>query len=91
MLMTSSNMCKIVMIVKEEEKQRPSKPLRPIKEGQPFDHIGINLVGLLTITSRGNRYIAVAMDYLTKWPEAKAIQRADAESVAEFIHQDLIC
>ncbi|KAG9291682.1 hypothetical protein G9A89_022101 [Geosiphon pyriformis] len=36
------------------------------------------------MTSRGNRYIAVAMDYLIKWPEAKAIQRADAESVAKF-------
>ncbi|KAG9305937.1 hypothetical protein G9A89_016590 [Geosiphon pyriformis] len=24
------------------------------------------------------------MDYLTKWPEAKAIQRADAESIAKF-------
>ncbi|KAG9299562.1 hypothetical protein G9A89_020733 [Geosiphon pyriformis] len=31
------------------------------------------------------------MNYLTKWPEAKAIQRADAESVAKFVHQDLIC
>ncbi|KAG9303996.1 hypothetical protein G9A89_005906 [Geosiphon pyriformis] len=27
------------------------------------------------------------MDYLTKWPETKAIQRVDAE----FVHQDLIC
>ncbi|KAG9292107.1 hypothetical protein G9A89_005251 [Geosiphon pyriformis] len=24
------------------------------------------------------------MDYFTKWPETKAIQRADAESIAEF-------
>ncbi|KAG9290034.1 hypothetical protein G9A89_010340 [Geosiphon pyriformis] len=47
---------------------------------QPFDCIRIDLVGLLTITSRGNRYIAVVMDYLTKWPEAKTIQRANAES-----------
>ncbi|KAG9300381.1 hypothetical protein G9A89_010005 [Geosiphon pyriformis] len=31
------------------------------------------------------------MDYLTKWPEAKAIQRANVKSVAKFVHQDLIC
>ncbi|KAG9302460.1 hypothetical protein G9A89_006424 [Geosiphon pyriformis] len=31
------------------------------------------------------------MNYLTKWPEAKAIQRADAEFIAKFVHQDLIC
>ncbi|KAG9289622.1 hypothetical protein G9A89_014357 [Geosiphon pyriformis] len=42
--------------------------------------MGIDLVRSLTITNRGNRYIAVVMDYLTKWPKAKAIQRVDAES-----------
>ncbi|KAG9301512.1 hypothetical protein G9A89_008364 [Geosiphon pyriformis] len=31
------------------------------------------------------------MDYLTKWPEMKTIQRADAEFVAKFVHQELIC
>ncbi|KAG9293427.1 hypothetical protein G9A89_009151 [Geosiphon pyriformis] len=30
------------------------------------------------------------MNYLTKWPEAKAIQRVDAEFVAKFVHQNLI-
>ncbi|KAG9300747.1 hypothetical protein G9A89_023545 [Geosiphon pyriformis] len=69
---------------------KPSEPLRPIKVGQPFNHIGIDLVRPLTITSGKNRYIAVTIDYLTKWPETKAIQRADAESIAKFIHQDLI-
>ncbi|KAG9295665.1 hypothetical protein G9A89_002983, partial [Geosiphon pyriformis] len=51
---------------------------------QPFDRMRIDLVRPLTITSKGNKYIAVAIDYLTKWPEAKAIQRMDAESVAKF-------
>ncbi|KAG9286211.1 hypothetical protein G9A89_014197 [Geosiphon pyriformis] len=31
------------------------------------------------------------MNYLTKWPEAKAIQRADTEFMAKFIYQDLMC
>ncbi|KAG9288269.1 hypothetical protein G9A89_021300 [Geosiphon pyriformis] len=41
--------------------------------------------------SISNKYIAVVMNYLTKWPEAKAIQKANTESIAKFIHQDLIC
>ena len=31
------------------------------------------------------------MDYLTKWPEAKATPEAKASNVAEFLHQEIIC
>jgi len=31
------------------------------------------------------------MDYLTKWPEAKAIKNAKAETVAKFIYEEIIC
>ena len=31
------------------------------------------------------------MDYLTKWPEARAISEATAEKVAEFIYEQIIC
>jgi transposase InsO family protein len=33
----------------------------------------------------------VAMDYLTKWPEARAIPDANAENVANFIYEQIIC
>ena len=47
---------------------RPTRtePLHPIPVGQPFERIGIDIVGPLPRTSRGNRYIVVAVDYLTK-------------------------
>jgi len=31
------------------------------------------------------------MDYLTKWPEARAIPNATARSVASFLYEDIIC
>ncbi|CAB4446434.1 unnamed protein product [Rhizophagus irregularis] len=31
------------------------------------------------------------MDYFTKWPEAKALETADAKEVARFIYEDIIC
>ena len=31
------------------------------------------------------------MDYLTKWPEARAIPDATARSVASFLYEDIIC
>ena len=65
--------------------------LNPIKVERPFKRIGIDFVGPLPRTRKGNRYIIVAMDYLTKWPEAKAVKEASAEKTTEFIYQEIIC
>jgi hypothetical protein len=67
------------------------EPLHPIRVGQPFDRVGIDLVGPLPITTHGNRYIIVATEYLTKWPEAKAIPSKNAEHIAQFFYDDIIC
>ena len=79
-----------------EECQRRGKPTRteplhPIKVGQPFDRIGMDIVGPLPTTERGNKYIVVATDYLTKWPEARALTNAKAASVVPFFYEDIIC
>src|SRR6266487_3568283 len=66
-------------------------PLHSIKIGQPFDRIGIDLVGLLPETKQGNKYIIIATEYLTKWPEAKAIPSKHAEIIALFIYEEIIC
>jgi hypothetical protein len=65
--------------------------LHPIPVQGPFHKIGIDIKGPLPITSNGNRYILVAMDYFTKWPEAKAIPNTKAETVAKFIYEEIIC
>nr|GEZ16045.1 reverse transcriptase domain-containing protein [Tanacetum cinerariifolium] len=36
-------------------------------------------------SSRGNRYILVAVDYLSKWVEAKALPTNDARVVVKFL------
>ena len=48
-------------------------------------------MGPLPITAKGNRYIIVATDYFTKWPEAEAVSEATGSRVAEFIYQVIIC
>ena len=31
------------------------------------------------------------MDYMTKYPEAKAVAQANAQQTADFIYEDIIC
>ena len=40
---------------------------------------------------RENRYIIVAVDYFSRWPEAKPLKEANAQTVAEFIYDEIIC
>src|SRR5215471_12048203 len=68
-----------------------NEPLHPIFIGEPFYLIGIDIVGPLPRTANNNRYIITAIDYLTRWPEAKAVPEATAKQVATFIYESIIC
>ena len=57
------------------------EPLHPIRVGNAYDHIGIDLIGPLQPTKQGNRYIVVITEYLIKWPEAKAIPSKNTEHI----------
>ncbi|GJU13202.1 reverse transcriptase domain-containing protein [Tanacetum coccineum] len=49
-----------------------------------FDVWGIDFMGSFP-SSRGNKYILVAVDYLSKWVRAKAISTNDARVVCKFL------
>ncbi len=62
-----------------------------IKLKASFQRIEINIVELLTIIKKRNRYIVTAMDYFTKWLIAKAIKEVIAKIVNKFIYEKIIC
>lgn len=66
-------------------------PLHPIPVSAPFFKIGIDFVGPLPRTPRLNRYIIVATDFMTRWPEARAVEKANAQTVVEFLYEDILC
>ncbi|GJV02828.1 reverse transcriptase domain-containing protein [Tanacetum coccineum] len=64
--------------------QRDEMPQNAIQVCEIFDVWGINFMGPFP-SSRGNKYILVAVDYLSKWVEAKALPTNDARVVVKFL------
>ncbi|GJX09967.1 reverse transcriptase domain-containing protein [Tanacetum coccineum] len=59
-------------------------PQNAIQVCEIFDVWGINFRGPFP-SSRGNKYILVAVDYLSKWVEAKALPTNDARVVVKIL------
>ncbi|GJR97334.1 reverse transcriptase domain-containing protein [Tanacetum coccineum] len=64
--------------------QRDEMPQNSIQVYEIFDVWGIDFMGPFP-SSRGNKYILVAVDYLSKWVEAKALPTNDARVVCKFL------
>ncbi|GJS79807.1 reverse transcriptase domain-containing protein [Tanacetum coccineum] len=64
--------------------QRDEMPQNSIQVYEIFDVWGIDFMGSFP-SSRGNKYILVAVDYLSKWVEAKALPTNDARVVCKFL------
>lgn len=55
-----------------------------------YMQVGIDLIGPLPVTPRGNKYVVTLVDYFSKWPEASALPDKNATGVAHFIYE-LFC
>ncbi|GKB20834.1 reverse transcriptase domain-containing protein [Tanacetum coccineum] len=64
--------------------QRDEMPQNAIQVCKIFDVWGIDFMGPFP-SSHGNKYILVAVDYLSKWVEAKALPTNDARVVVKFL------
>ncbi|GJV55860.1 reverse transcriptase domain-containing protein [Tanacetum coccineum] len=64
--------------------QRDEMPQNSIHVCEIFDMWGIDFMGPFP-SSRGNKYILLAVDYLSKWVEAKALPTNDARVVCKFL------
>nr|GFA59940.1 reverse transcriptase domain-containing protein [Tanacetum cinerariifolium] len=64
--------------------QKDEMPQNAIQVCEIFDVRGIDFIGPF-LSSRGNKYILVAVDYLSKWVEAKALPTNDSRVVVKFL------
>ena len=57
-----------------------------------FSHWSVDFAGPFPEdTHTGSRYVIFAVDFLSRWVEAKAVRNADAASAATFLYEDVIC
>ncbi|UYV72850.1 hypothetical protein LAZ67_10000987, partial [Cordylochernes scorpioides] len=76
---------------KKGENKLPAGKLIPIQPPSfPFQKIGMDLLGRFPLSDKGNRWIIVCTDYLTKYAIAKALPSGTAAEIATFILEEVI-
>ncbi|XP_057452759.1 uncharacterized protein LOC130744604 [Lotus japonicus] len=69
----------------------PPEELSSMSSSWPFAMWGVDILGPFTPAGSQVRYVLVAVDYFTKWIEAKSMARITAEKVKRFYWRKLIC
>ncbi|XP_052724070.1 uncharacterized protein LOC128193915 [Vigna angularis] len=70
--------------------QRQEMPQQPMLFCEVFDVWGIDFMGPFPV-SFGFSYILLAVDYVSKWVEARATRTNDARVVVDFVRSHLFC
>ncbi|XP_070017172.1 uncharacterized protein [Nicotiana sylvestris] len=63
-------------------------PMNPIQEVEVFDIWEIDFMGPF-VSSYGNKYILIAVDYVSKWVEAVALTANDVKGVIGFLRKNI--
>ena len=61
------------------------------RPSQPFEALGIDFLGPLPKTRRGNRHILVITEYQTRWPLTFATKNQRAPTVAQLLVEQVFC
>ena len=74
-----------VCTANKQPRKKPRAPLVDYHVGHPMDRIGMDILGPLPTTLRGNSYILVIADYFTRWVEAYALPDQTAATTANTL------
>ena len=53
---------------------------------QLWKQVGMDLIGPMPVTARGNKYIITLTDYFSKWAEAAPLLDKTAHGIAKFVY-----
>eukprot|EP00253_Pinus_taeda_P029356 PITA_29356 len=68
---------------------RDEMPFNPQVILEPFERWALEFIGPINPPSNQRVYILVCTDYMTKWVEAKALIKANEESVLTFLFEEI--
>lgn len=69
----------------------PANLTRPIIPTWTLQRWGVDIVGALLLDLGNLRFTAVALEYFTKWMEAKALAKITSKTLITFVWQRIIC
>ena len=75
---------------RKKPRNKSRAPLLPIPVSAAFDRMAVDILGPLSVTWTGNRYIVVFVEYLSKWPEIFPVKNTDAVTIARLITDEII-
>ena len=56
-----------------------------------FNKVQIDVMGPFPRSTKGKKYVVTAICYLSKWIESRALSEATAESIADFVIEQILC
>ena len=75
-----------------KSKSSPSNQVARVVRTLAILSMGIDLVGeIKPQASNGHQFIVFAVDYFSKWVEAKSLRNVTAKQMAKFIARNIIC
>lgn len=66
-------------------------PLNPLPVGEFFSRLHMDILGPLTPTKEGYKYILMVVDACTGWVEGFPLVNQDAETIARTLFSEIIC
>ncbi|KAK9049713.1 hypothetical protein SSX86_031318 [Deinandra increscens subsp. villosa] len=69
----------------------PKHNLIPVTSPWPFYKWGIDIVGPFPEAPGRIKFLIVAVDYFTKWPEVKAVATITGKQVINFVWEQIVC
>ena len=71
--------------------RQPPETLTSINSPIPFAMWGMDILGTFPVAIAQRKFLIVAIDYFTKWIEAKPLARITTEQVAQFLCKNIMC
>ncbi|XP_071694586.1 uncharacterized protein [Rutidosis leptorrhynchoides] len=69
----------------------PQHPMIPIVSPWPFCKWAIDIVGPFPKGAGNSEYLVVAIDFFTKWVEAKPLRTITSKQVRDFFWESIVC